>query len=464
MSEDLYRSGGDPGDGGPSADDIGASLREAPPTPDFIDVDAVLSELEKFDQEYNESGGNPIEYYGAPVEASQDAFDPSAWDLPGGEDDYNAGPAASGYNGAEPVAGGGGPGGPGAEGYGAAADDNAAGGGVEKKRKAKSRRGLILMRAGLVGAVVCVCSLLGYFGVKFITGAGLVVPSETRAEVEKERATAPHLYDFNDMTRRYADRSGYDDSADIVNNAGQGAEPEEEVYGTPVIGMLYPFRVDAISGRVSNYYNFLGDLSSRIDFAPPANADDNSATGEVAGEDGKAGDDATGDDPGGPADDPNAPSGGPAAGEDGKAGKDATGEGPGVQAANPVIPVTDPFPITILSFNAVGDVLMSGNLLLMNNTELTIQNAFFMLTLTYEFAGGDEQRTQFAYTKFINIHPGEEAAVSYAAIPPERGAGAPFRLEGITLAAFDTLIDGETRMIYNDVNRAQLEILAAGAD
>ena len=367
-----------------------------------------------------------------------------------------------------------------------------------------------LARAGLAAAVVAVCAAAGYFGVMFISSAFTADTAEQPAPVY---TATPHLYDFGGAIQRFAEQNHGDHAGDIVNAPEPEPEDENAYRGLSVMKLLYP-DMDVLTE--SSYMNFLSYMTERMSESEqsmegdqqyngvttgavpdlsadsadqagdPNPTDDANLTGNPPANDPNPEDDAlSGGIPDLPTDgadqagDPN-PANDAAPGDAGPVG-DAGPEGdaasvtppahspytPGAHTptpANPTIPVTNPFPINVLSFNTVDDVLMSGNLRLKNNSDYSIDNAFFLITLSYGQPGSGTSgdiKMQYAYTKFTDILPGEEKTVSYATIPPVKG-DTPFTLVDITLTAFDTHIDGEPFKIYNDTDRSYLEVLAVG--
>jgi hypothetical protein len=126
---------------------------------------------------------------------------------------------------------------------------------------------------------------------------------------------------------------------------------------------------------------------------------------------------------------------------------------------NQTIAAANPFSLSVLSARFNGDALISGRLRLTNRTGLTVENAYFELTLDYPALREAGPRYQYAYVRGLNLAPGETKELSYATIPPVKG-DTNFSMSGIALAAFDTHIDGEARKVYIDTDQDYLEVLS----
>ena len=364
-------------------------------------------------------------------------------------------------------------------------------------------------KLAIVTAVVLACSFSAFFGVKLITET--IMNSEpVKVEAENEYTPSHLPYDLGDAARRFAEHAGITGPAEP-----EEVKEEERAPRISVIGLLYPEKTINAGEAAENY---ISNLTRRMAESMLSGGSENGALGGAGGvSPGGSGSGLTGGageshmngqtdshmngqtDAGSNSQDGhmNGQTDGHMNGQsDGAANGQTDGHMNGKQddtmipqtplappdlalvnvedsapytpiQINPTVPVNDPFPIEVLSFKKVGDVLISGNVSIKNNSEFVIENVFLLVTLNYELTSDEngildiEKRAQYAYTKYANILPGEEKIISYATIPPVRG-DPRFTLDDIVLTAFDTHIDGEPFKIYNNQLGSYLEVLAVG--
>ena len=355
----------------------------------------------------------------------------------------------------------------------------------------EARKLFNLKRIILTGAVVFLCAAAGFTGVKYFTAAPAPLPPDNGNTASNGGYTASaNPYDLGDLLVR---KSGRDAGA-AADVAQAALDTEPDTLDNPdnkdrisITANLYPaYNVNDqfyIYGA-GNDNNYLSDMASRMSVnatplagseiaQPPGATDVTAATPLTAATDVTAAT-PTGATPGHMpgATQPVATTGTTSASiAYNNAGAadflyDEWGEFPDRAASgalyNRTVPAPEPFSIDILSIISVDDVLISGKLSLVNNTEFDIINAFFEISLNYTINGVAEKETCFAYTKNVRINSGAEKIVSFAAIPPVKGNMA-YAPTGVALAAFDTRIDGEPYKVYYDPDWAYLEVLAVGA-
>jgi hypothetical protein len=290
--------------------------------------------------------------------------------------------------------------------------------------------GGFVKRAAIIAAVALICASAGFFGVRFIT------PLATGKTTEGEDVSGSSygIYDFDGLVRRASSRNNDGGAPYAEDNHAEYADSTDEPYNVTIINLLYPVYIHDNQTHLSDYNNHIKNMTDRMS----ANAADNLS---ILRNDGLSQDN-----------DAPAPH--------------IDGHSPAPVAAafppNPTIPVNEPFTIEVLSFRIIDGILMSGNLRLFNNTDFEIDNAFFEITMRYEDNGDIMRESRYAYVNNVNLGPDDAKIISYAAVPPDMKEHSHI-LDGVTLAAFDTFIDGEPFRIYFNSEQSYLEALAVDA-
>ena len=364
------------------------------------------------------------------------------------------------------------------------------------------RQLLTYKRVAAMVVVVCLCAAAGFFGLRFF----IMQISANQGQEEPYYTASPALYNLGGFIKRTTERKaeffeeggmGIDEYGNIIGGAQNEAQYidlgyadytdyTDYTYNISVIDLLY--HVNKLEGQdlLSNYNNHIKRMAERIEvvdaaeLAPAADVassaawqgaasaeDQGAVSAEVQGAESAEGQGAA------YADMQAASSGqATASGQAMASGQSDVLESGDIVAAtplqaslaaNPTIPAKAPFPVNVISHKTIDGVLISGNLKLENNSGLVIDNAFFEITLDYIYSGGGaSESVVYAYVRGVGLAPGEEKQVSFAAVPPEKG-GALITLNSISLAAFETYIDGEQFKVYFDPDQSYLEVLAVGA-